>query len=267
MTVFNRPPNSHFEWSIHVLHDILLEDCGHNTLLNRIFSYATPKGVAHGETLDPLMRMLGFNDNDMPDVSQHQYSGAMGQLFERLVKSIFANTRPKLYSDDWKSLAEKHNITWETRQGKRWADLLLGNTAIELKYRYASGESADKQGQAAEKLKAIGCHPVMLVLRPSRNTHKMASYGWDVRCGNDAISYIEKHSGVNLSQLVDTCQANPLFAQHTTQNIQKYHDRWNASARALVLNMDSERKISYIKDLLSHLPAQERSALLCEMTQ
>lgn len=256
-------PQSNFDWGIHILNDILLQQ-GTNgaTLMDRIFSKAMVRGTAHAEPMDPMMYMLGFNEETLPNVSHHQFSSFMGTFFETLVKNIFRFQRPRLYSDDWKAFCEENDLPQEIGQGKRFGDLRLGDTVIELKYRYASGESKDWQGRAAERLRALGKTPVMLILRPSRNADVMRNAGWDVYEGKEAIAYIEKHANVSLVDIAHACRINPLVQDHTQPHLERYKDCWSATATAMVLSMDEEHKAEHLQTLLAHMPQKVRDQVL-----
>lgn len=261
----SQAPESDFEWGIYILNDLLLQTntTGVN-LLERIYSHALPRGAVHAEPLDPLMHILGFDEDTQPDVSYHQFSSSMGTFFETLVKNIFAFQRPQLFNEDWQTFCKENKLPWKPGQGKRFGDFRIGDTVIELKYRYASGESKDWQGRCAQRLRKIGKTPVMLILRPSRNADTMRSQGWDVYEGQDAIAYIEKHTNINLVRLAHACRINPLVNDHTTFQLERYRDRWSANATAMVLSMDLEHQVEHLQALMSHIPDTIRNTLFGE---
>lgn len=233
----DRTPRSLFDWASLLLADILLKP-GTNgiALYDRIHTNARARAGMNPEPLDPLLEALGWSHDDLPDLSCQTFASAMGSLFERLLHALYAHTRPALYSADWKALAKEAGIDDTTAgQGKRWADFLVGDTAIEVKYRYGSGQSSDDQGRCASRLQAIGKTPVMLALRPSPKSATMASQGWQVYEGAAAIAYIEKNTGINLSELAQACLHHPLFAQQRAPRMQAWHAQRSAEAEAAIL--------------------------------
>lgn len=245
-----KAPTSLFDWSSHLLADILLKPGGDALpLYDRVINTATARNGPNPEPLDTLLQALGWTHDEMPDLRNNLFSSAMGSVFERLTHSLFSITRPSLYSTDWASLARAHDQSLDVGQGKRWGDFMLGNTAIEIKYSYNSGQGGENQAWCAQRLRAIGKTPVMLVLRPSNRTPRMRKSGWNVHEGADAVAYIEQATGVHLGRLAEACVHHPLFNLHRTPRIARWRGKRTADLEAGALNLPPEELMAYIQRL------------------
>jgi hypothetical protein len=84
-----------------------------------------------------------------------------------------------------------------------FCDLVVGNDAIDTKYRIGSGDSGTlkKFKQYGRELQKRGYNPVLLILRkdnlPSAIT-ACKNGGWIVKSGNDAYEYVYKITGFDL---------------------------------------------------------------------
>lgn len=245
-----RPPTSLFDWASHLLADVLLKPGGDGVALyDRVVTHAKARNGPNPEPLDALLQAMGWTEDDMPDLSHNLFASAMGSVFERLAHSLFACTRPKLYSTDWASLAAAHGQSLDAGQGKRWGDFMLGHTAIELKYSYNSGQGGDHQAWCAQRLRAVGKTPVMLVLRPSQRTARMEKSGWTVYEGAQAVVYIERATGIHLGRLAQACVHHPLFAHHRDPRIARWRESRTAALEAGALNLPPHELAAYVQRL------------------
>lgn len=182
---------------------ILVPKSDKGSVIDQVFRdsvYYVP-GPRFFET-DPLLEiLLGFPANEIPD-QNHAFMASMGRLFERLVDEIFYRSRPSLYSNEWKS--DEPKIATLGLTGKIPTDIKVGASAIEIKYRYNSGQGRTLQLNGAASLKALGYHPVFLMLRRHpENERDFAAKGWSVHAGQDCLDYIEAHTGVNLVRILE----------------------------------------------------------------
>lgn len=86
-------------------------------------------------------------------------------------------------------------------------DLIIGQDAIDTKYRIGSGDSGTlkKFKQYGLHLQSMGFRPVFLILRddnlPSAITAARKG-GWTVLSGDEAILYLQEKTGVNIRNVI-----------------------------------------------------------------
>ncbi len=141
------------------------------------------------DDLDPLMAI--FNITPCLKRENRQYWGReLGMCWQRLVTGVFrancSNYQPAL------KMGEDEPC-----------DCILGDDAIDTKYRMGSGDSGTlkKFKQYGKLLPQMGLKPVLLIVRednlPAAITACKAG-GWEVKLGNNSFDYIREKSGFNL---------------------------------------------------------------------
>lgn len=86
-------------------------------------------------------------------------------------------------------------------------DLILGNDAIDTKYRIGSGDSGTlkKFKQYGQLLRDYGYRPVLLILREDNLSAAITACnhgGWTVLTGADAFNYLHAQTGIDVFQLL-----------------------------------------------------------------
>lgn len=145
---------------------------------------------------DVLMRLFNIS----PEIKREnrQYWGReLGKFWERFVVYIFENYRPDLYQP-----AQKYGLDEPY-------DLIVGNYAIDTKYRVGSGDSGTlkKFKQYGEKIRELGYTPVFLMVRNDNLPAAMTaihSGGWMILSGDDAFNFIEELTSINIVDLLES---------------------------------------------------------------
>jgi len=88
---------------------------------------------------------------------------------------------------------------------KALCDLVVGNYAIEIKYRIGSGDAKFQREikETSNQLKGKGYTPIMLILREDNLPTAMAACekgGWDVHIGENVFLFIESISKFDLKK-------------------------------------------------------------------
>ena len=138
---------------------------------------------------DDLMQVFGLTQGMKAENKQY-WGRELGMCWERLVKE----------------LCEKNceNFSRGIREGKdELCDLVIGDRAIDTKYRIASGDSGTlkKFKDYGTRLKAKGYEPIMLILREDNLSNAIAACikgGWTVKIGEQTYQYIQNATGVDL---------------------------------------------------------------------
>lgn len=187
------------------------------------------KAIHHrnlGNTTPDVMTidLMGFTPQTMP-IFNHSICSDFGHLSEAFITTLFKMTRPDLIDAEKETMnrleSEYHAdpIIYKpknkTPRPIEWkaADFLLGrHVIIENKFRFNSYQGRRKQISAARIYKKLGYDPVFLHLSSDLRARKeLADAGWDVRAGEDAISYISEHTGGrHLPTLLRSVREHPL---------------------------------------------------------
>lgn len=136
--------------------------------------------------------------NISPDLKREnrQYWGReLGMLWQLLVNAI-----------------AKSHCASEYRSALRFGqdepcDLILGNDAIDTKYRVGSGDSGTlkKFKQYGALLKENGYRPVFLMVREDNLPAAITAClngGWTIYAGEKALLYLQEKTGVNVRELL-----------------------------------------------------------------
>jgi len=150
----------------------------------------------------------------------------LGRLTEQLVTAFFGHTRKGVVDATKKSMDrlgsryKKNQISVPKKTGKghkhlHWkaADFFLGkNKIVETKYRFNSYGEKDRQIMAGRIYTSLGFKPVFLHLSPDfREGYKeeFEAEGWTVYVGQDALDWIEHHTGFDLIEALFRVSEQP----------------------------------------------------------
>lgn len=168
------------------------------------------------------------------------------EIIRPIIKNYFSSFSAKTYNDeneDYDFLMELFGVTpeqkrenrqyWGRELGMCWqliltelakkyspefkpalrfdrdepCDLIIGNDAIDTKYRIGSGDSGTlkKFKQYGQAIKDMGYNPVILIVRED-NLHAAISAchtgGWKVYTGNATLKYVQDKIGIDLLSLI-----------------------------------------------------------------
>ena len=142
---------------------------------------------------DILMKVYGITP-ELKRENRQYWGRELGMLWQRLVVAIAkqncSNFQPAIkYGDD------------------EPCDLVIGQDAIDTKYRIGSGDSGTlkKFKQYGKYLSDQGYRPVFLILRTDNLPTAISAAkkgGWSVYTGAQSIDYIEQVTGVNIENLL-----------------------------------------------------------------
>jgi hypothetical protein len=135
--------------------------------------------------------MLVFGLTQQMKMENKQYWGReLGMCWQRIVKELCQQ--------------KCRNFAAGLREGNdEMCDLVIGNHAIDTKYRIGSGDSGTlkKFKQYGARLHEKGYEPIMLILREDNLSNAIAACikgGWTVKIGEETYQYIQKATGVDL---------------------------------------------------------------------
>ncbi len=140
---------------------------------------------------DLIMKIFNKTQNDV-DVNKQYWNREFGKYFEYIVSSIFALTR-----NDYKpGLRIKSDEV---------CDCIIGNLAIDVKYRVGSGDSGTlkKFRFYGNLLKEKGYIPVMLFLREDNLKAAITSInngGWKIYSNEQMFDFVKKKSNFDLKE-------------------------------------------------------------------
>jgi hypothetical protein len=141
--------------------------------------------------LDELM--LIFELTQEIKAQNKQYWGReLGTCWQRLIVQVCRSAR--------------HDFGKPIKLGEEEiCDLILGNEAIDTKYRMGSGDSGTLKRfkQYGKQLRKLGYQPILLILRNDNLPAAIAackSGGWQIMQGLQAYNYIQIQTGFNLKE-------------------------------------------------------------------
>ena len=142
--------------------------------------------------IDPLMKAVGIEDLSDYQLRRQYYSRHLGAMWERLVRHACGGGQHVYAGED-------------TRL--ELADVIMGEWAIECKYRVGSGEPTFGRRLANKgiKLQERGYRPVLLVARSDSLPilSAIAAKGnWLLLQGAESFRWIEEQTGVDVQDLV-----------------------------------------------------------------
>ena len=168
-----------------------------NTLKDIFDKYNTSfskKKISTATTEDDLiMKAFGKKQIDI-DVNKQYWNREFGKYFEYTVIKIF-----ELTCNDFKP---------GLRLGAdEVCDLIIGDVAIDVKYRVGSGDSGTlkKFKQYGKILKSKGYKPIMLFLRDDNLKAAITAInkgGWTIKTDKSTFDYIFKESGFDLKSFL-----------------------------------------------------------------
>jgi hypothetical protein len=152
-------------------------------------SFAAKEFGGESSEVDDLMLVFGLTQE--VKAKHKQYWGReLGMCWQLLIIELFRRTR--------------ENFGGPIQEGAdELCDLVLGDDAIDTKYRIGSGDSGTlkKFKQYGSRLQELGYRPVLLILRtdnlPAAVTACITG-GWTVLMGQEAYRYIQDATGFDL---------------------------------------------------------------------
>lgn len=166
---------------INSLLESILERYGHS-FASKVFS-----GESSAE--DGLMLVFGLTQQIKAENRQY-WGRELGMCWQRLITNLCRHTCA--------------NFSGPITEGRdEICDLVIGNDAIDTKYRIGSGDSGTlkKFRQYGSRLRELGFNPVLLILRtdnlPQAITACIAA-GWNVKIGVSTYEYIQNVTGFDL---------------------------------------------------------------------
>lgn len=157
-----------------------------NNSLERILeqyrnSFANKAFVEESSEEDDLMLVFGLTQ-DIKAENRQYWGRELGMCWQRLVTELC-----RQFCDDFSG---------PIREGKdEICDLVVGQDAIDTKYRIGSGDSGTlkKFRDYGRKLRVVNFRPVLLILRNDSLPQALSACltgGWVINAGNDAYQYI-----------------------------------------------------------------------------
>lgn len=251
------------DWQ-HIIMRILFTPRGKNaSYADALAKKASKQQGLCAELPDPLLNLLGFDHENMPEMTS-AFNSEMGFLFETIVRVAFKLSDNRLYTDEFDKETEKLSFQDLEKFKKIKSDFLFGTSGVEVKYRYGSHEGFPKQIEAALPLKIMGFQAVMLSLRRSPNTDVVRRNGnWTVHEGQDTLDYIQERTGFDLKRIFVIASANPLIAKRIEEFQRKYNERTKAKLESSFFNAleghrtpihrlivtDADSRASFLKDV------------------
>ena len=143
---------------------------------------------------DFLMKIYNISPNLKRENRQY-WGQELGMLWQLLVSAIIREHCPSEY---------KPALKLGTNEP---CDLILGNDAIDTKYRIGSGDSGTlkKFKLYSFLLQEKGYRPVFLIVRKDNLPAAITACknnGWSIYSGNEALQYIQSKTGVDMKKLL-----------------------------------------------------------------
>ncbi len=157
-------------------------------------SFSTKTYCEENDESDILMDIFCIS----PDLkrSNRQYWGReLGTLWEHIINIVFSKSTPGIYRPAIKIDKDEP------------CDLVVGEYAIDTKYRVGSGDSGTlkKFKQYGPLLKSMGYTPVMLFLREDNLQAAITACkagGWLIYTGEQSFKFVKNICGVDLKSLL-----------------------------------------------------------------
>lgn len=256
----NHPPDSESDDLVEAFTDILTTR--RSRTLDSHIETAFQKANIHRDLRkfpipDPLLLdLFGFEEANLP-VMDNLFCADLGVLFEKLVKCLFEKSRPDIVDTSPASMKAAEERYSRLPANKRiindketWkaADFFLGrNQIVEAKYRFNSYDSKPKQINAAHAYRALGYKPVFLHLSSEFQSHctDFEKAGWEVHYGQDAVQYINDHTGTDILEIIRKVAAQPIV-----------HQRIEAARRAMITRMKEQAACDFrygLPEIREHL--------------
>jgi len=215
------------EYLVAAFTDILVGERSRDTLcfLDSIFAKANPhKDLERTESDVILADLFGLPETLMPKVD-NTICAELGHLVEKLVACVFEHSCSDRVAvgqarlETCREAYESDPFILPPHAGKRrkvkwkFPDFLLGDRAlVEVKYRFNSYQNKREQIEAAHAYRRIGKQPVFLHISPDcKQTQSFVDAGWEVHIGQDAIDYIDAHTGVDFCAILRRVSAQPII--------------------------------------------------------
>ncbi|MBI4749393.1 MAG: restriction endonuclease [Acidobacteria bacterium] len=139
--------------------------------------------------IDPLMDVFGITP-ELKRENRQYWGRELGMCWQRLIVEVCRQTRPD-FAPPLKFNADEP------------CDLLVGNQAIDTKYRIGSGDSGTlkKFKTYASLLRNAGYEPILLIVRDDNLPAAINACqigGWSVLTGNATFSFIHQLTGFDI---------------------------------------------------------------------
>jgi len=139
--------------------------------------------------VDDLMLVFGLTQ-DMKIGNRQYWGRELGMCWQRLVTQLCRST-----CDNYQGPIREG--------GDELCDLVVGNDAIDTKYRIGSGDSGTlkKFKSYGRNLRDRGLKPVLLIVRGDNLPAAMTACrtgGWEVLTSDDSFQYVKKITGFDL---------------------------------------------------------------------
>lgn len=205
--------------------DILVGERSRDTMcfLDSIFAKANPHKDLERTEPDVILTDLFLLPEELMPKVDNTICAELGHLVEKLVNCVFEMTRPALVQigqanlEGCRAAYEADPVVLPPHAGKarvvkwKFPDFMFASEKIvEVKYRFNSYQNKREQIEAALAYRKIGKQPVWLHISPDcKQAEDFIAAGWEVHIGQDAIDYIDAHTGIDFRELLARVAAQP----------------------------------------------------------
>ncbi len=171
-----------------------------NPILEKYYKAFKEKtySVENNDT-DVLMDIFGITPEQKRENRQY-WGRELGMMWQLIVTEIC-----RIHCSNFKSALKIEN--------DEPCDLILGQDAIDTKYRIGSGDSGTlkKFKQYGSLLKEQGYQPILLILRENNLPAAITACnhgGWTVLIGEKAFEYLYQNTGIDIYELLKSKRGN-----------------------------------------------------------
>lgn len=145
--------------------------------------------------------------NEMKNENRQYWGRELGMIWQKLVSGVCCYSKPKLWSEPIKIGKDEP------------CDLILGNYAIDTKYRVGSGDSGTlkKFKSYGPLLRKKGFVPVMLFLREDNLPAAITACkkgGWEIYQGDESFEFVKNKTGVDLKDWLASLKGKYAIKRH-----------------------------------------------------
>ncbi len=163
-------------------------------------TFSSKEYSAENEDVDALMAVFGITPTLKRENRQY-WGRELGKCWERLLKRLFEVSRPSDFAPPLRIGSQEP------------CDFLLGDTAIDTKYRIGSGDSGTlrKFTEDGLRLQERGYSPTVLILREDNLLPAINSFrkgGWSVYTGDGTFQYIQTETGFDVESWLNVVAEN-----------------------------------------------------------
>lgn len=211
------------------------------SFLDSIFEKANPhRGLGGAEPDVVLLDLFGFTPSGMPQFD-NTLCAELGRLSEQLVALVFEATRGKLVRRGKAFMEELKEIYLERpvhlpQKGNQWRqvswkapDFVFGKSIVEVKYRFNSYQNKMEQIEVALAYARLGYTPEWIHISPDcQQLEDFRNSGWTVRVGEDAIAWIDDHTGIDFREILRQVADQPAIAARLKEGRRRINARWQS---------------------------------------